>query len=440
GQGYKGEVLIMQSHGGVAPIRESARLAAGAVLSGPAGGVAAGRHVARLTGRGDLVTFDMGGTSTDIALLQGGEATLTGEKTVGIARVALPALDIHTLGAGGGSIAWVDAGGILRVGPESAGADPGPAGYGRGGTAPTVTDANLVRGLLDPGNFLGGRIRLDVAAAQRAIAPLVKAFGTDALAAAEGITRVVNTNMVEGIKLVSVRRGVDPRGFTLVAFGGAAGLHVTDVARLLEIRRVIVPSVAAVLSAWGMLATDLRYELVRSHVSDVRRLTAASLRRLFASLEKEGRRRLGRFDGAIDVRHALDMRYGEQIFEITVPLDGVDLAGVGLLDEIAARFHKRHEELYAYSAPGQEVVIVNARVAVVGRLPVLPADDAVATGRVLAAPARRRVWLGGWQDVPVHRLDALPAGYEVKGPALFESATTTVLIRDAEQATVTPRG
>jgi len=201
GQGYKGEVLIMQSHGGVAPIRESARLAAGAVLSGPAGGIAAGRHVARLTGRGDLVTFDMGGTSTDIALLQRGEAALTGEKTVGIARVALPALDIHTLGAGGGSIAWVDAGGVLRVGPESAGADPGPAGYGRGGTAPTVTDANLVRGLLDPGNFLGGRIRLDVAAAQRAIAPLAKAFGTDALAAAEGIARVVNTNMAEGIKL-----------------------------------------------------------------------------------------------------------------------------------------------------------------------------------------------------------------------------------------------
>src|SRR5262245_23340236 len=440
GQGYKGEVLIMQSHGGVAPIRESARLAAGAVLSGPAGGIAAGRHVARLTGRGDLVTFDMGGTSTDIALLQRGEATLTGEKTVGIARVALPALDIHTLGAGGGSIASVDAGRVLRVGPESAGADPGPACYGRGGTAPTVTDANLVRGLLDPGNFLGGRIRLDVAAAQRAIAPLAKTLGTDALAAAEGVARVVNTNMAEGIKLVSVRRGVDPRGFTLVAFGGAAGLHVTEVARLLEIRRVIVPSVAAVLSAWGMLATDLRYEMVRSHVSDVRRLTAAALRRLFGALEQEGRRRLGRFDGAIDVRRALDMRYGEQIFEIGVPLDGVDLARADLLEEVAVRFHRRHEELYAYSAPGQEVVIVNARVALVGRLPVLPADDAVATGRALAPPVRRRVWLGGWQDVPVYRLDALPAGHEIKGPAIFESATTTVLIREAEQAAVTPRG
>jgi N-methylhydantoinase A len=439
-QGFRREILIMQSHGGVAPIRESARLAAGAVLSGPAGGLAAGRHVARLIGHGDLVTFDMGGTSTDIALLQGGEPTLTSEKTVGIAKVALPSLDIHTLGAGGGSIAWVDAGRILHVGPESAGADPGPACYGRGGTRPTVTDANLVRGLLDPGNFLGGRITLDATAARRAVEMVAKALDTDALTAAEGIGQVVNTNMAEGIKLVSVRRGVDPRGFTLVAFGGAAGLHVTEVARLLEIRRVIVPAVAAVLSAWGMLATDLRYELVRSHVSDVRRLTASSLRGLFAALEREGRRRLGRFDGEVEVRHAVDMRYGEQIFEIPVSLEGVDLRRADLLDEVAARFHRRHEELYAYSAPGQEVVIVNARVAVVGRLPVLPADDAVATGRALQPPARRRVWLGGWVDVPVHRLDGLPAGHEVKGPAIFESATTTVLLREGEQATVTPRG
>jgi len=354
--------------------------------------------------------------------------------------VALPSLDIHTLGAGGGSIAWVDAGGILHVGPESAGADPGPACYGRGGTAPTVTDANLVRGLLDPGNFLGGRIALDAAAARRAVDTIAKALGTDALTAAEGVTQVVNTNMAEGIKLVSVRRGVDPRGHTLVAIGGAAGLHVTEVARLLEIRRVIVPSVAAVLSAWGMLATDLRYEMVRSHVSEVGRLTPARLRRLFGALEADGRRRLGRFDGTVDVQRSLDMRYGEQIFEITVPLDGVDLARADLLDEIAARFHRRHEELYAYSAPGQEVVIVNARVAVVGRLPVLPADEAVAAGRALVPPTRRRVWLGGWTEVPVYRLEGLPAGHEVKGPAVFESATTTVLLREGEQAAVTPRG
>ena len=438
--GYRGDVLIMQSHGGVAPMKESARLAAGAVLSGPAGGVAAGRYSARLLGEGNLITFDMGGTSTDIALLQRGEPQLTGEKTVGVAKVALPALDIHTLGAGGGSIAWVDPGRILHVGPESAGADPGPAGYAKGGMRATVTDANLVLGYLDPANFLGGRIGLDAKAAERAVAQVAKQLGTSLREAALGISRVVNTNMAEGIKIVSVRRGVDPRKFALVAFGGAAGLHVTEVARLLEIRRVVVPSVAAVLSAWGMLATDLRYELVRSHVSEVSRMTPAALRRLFAELEEEGRRRLGAFEGPVSVHRSLDMRYGEQIFEIQVPLDGVDLEAASLMDEVADRFHRRHEELYAYSAPGQEVVIVNARVAVVGALPVLPAECQAAAGRAAAGPGRRRVWLGDWVEVPVWKLDALAAGHEVKGPAIFESATTTVLAREGERVTVTRHG
>ncbi|MEK7387081.1 MAG: hydantoinase/oxoprolinase family protein [candidate division NC10 bacterium] len=438
--GYRGDVLIMQSHGGVAPVRESARLAAGAVLSGPAGGVAAGRYCARLLDEGNLITFDMGGTSTDIALLQGGEPQLTGEKTVGVAKVALPAIDIHTLGAGGGSIAWVDPGKILHVGPESAGADPGPACYAKGGARATVTDANLVLGYLDPANFLGGRIGLDCRAAERAVADVARRLGTSVLAAAEGISRVVDTNMAEGIKIVSVRRGVDPRKFALVAFGGAAGLHITEVARLLEIRRVVVPSVAAVLSAWGMLATDLRYELVRSHVSEVGRMTAAGLRRLFARLEAEGRKRLGAFEGPIAVRRSLDMRYGEQIFEIQVPLDGVELGSADLMAEIAARFHQRHEELYAYSAPGQEVVIVNARVAVVGELPVLPAETGAVARGGAGVPGRRRVWLGGWVEVPVYKMDALAAGQEVKGPAVFESATTTVLVREGESLTVTPRG
>ena len=438
--GYRGDVLIMQSHGGVAPMKESARLAAGAVLSGPAGGVAAGRYAARLLGQGDLITFDMGGTSTDIALLQRGEPQLTGEKTVGVAKVALPAIDSHTLGVGGGSIAWVDPGRILHVGPESAGADPGPAGYAKGGTRATVTDANLVLGYLDPANFLGGRIGLDAKAAERAVAQVAKQLGTSLREAALGISRVVNTNMAEGIKIVSVRRGVDPRKFALVAFGGAAGLHVTEVARLLEIRRVVVPSVAAVLSAWGMLATDLRYELVRSHVSEVSRMTPAALRRLFAELEEEGRRRLGAFEGPVSVHRSLDMRYGEQIFEIQVPLDGVDLEAASLMDEVADRFHRRHEELYAYSAPGQEVVIVNARVAVVGALPVLPAEGQAAAGRAAAGPGRRRVWLGDWVEVPVWKLDALAAGHEVKGPAIFESATTTVLAREGERVTVTRHG
>ena len=441
-RGYRGDVLVMQSHGGVAPIGESQRLAAGAVLSGPAGGVAAGRYCVKLLDTRDLITFDMGGTSTDIALLQHGEPTLTGEKTVGIAKVALPSLDIHTLGAGGGSIAHVDGGGILHVGPESAGAVPGPACYGRGGTKPAVTDADLVLGFLDPANFLGGRIGLDATAAARAVDSVAAALRVDRVAAAEGIYRVVNTNMAEGIKLVSVRRGVDPRRFTLVSFGGAAGLHITQVARQLEIRRVVVPTVASVLSAWGMLATDLRYELVRSHVSELSRLRPAALRTLFATLEREGRKRLGRFQGPVRIRRALDMRYGEQIFEIAVDLDGVDLDAADLLDQIVTRFHRRHEELYAYSAPGQEVVVVNVRVAVIGELDTDVATAAPAAARAASArtPRQRRIYLGEWISVPVHQLDALAPGEEIKGPVLFESATTTVLVREDEHVRVTPHG
>jgi N-methylhydantoinase A len=189
-----------------------------------------------------------------------------------------------------------------------------------------------------------------------------------------------------------------------------------------------------------MLATDLRYELVRSHVSEVARLAPATLRRLFAAMEADGRKRLGAFDGPVSVRRALDMRYGEQIFEIPVRLDGVDLARADLMDEIVARFHRRHEELYAYSAPGQEVVVVNARVAVVGELPPLATGRAETARRAAPKAARRRVWLGDWVEVPVFRLDELPAGWETKGPALFESPTTTVLARAGERVSVTPHG
>ncbi len=438
--GYRGPVLIMQSHGGVATVADSVRLAAGAVLSGPAGGVAAGRHAGQLSGAGNLITFDMGGTSTDIALLEGGEPQLTGDKAVAGQKVALPSIDIHTLGAGGGSIARVDAGGILHVGPESAGADPGPAAYGRGGQEATVTDANVVLGLLDPASFLGGAMRLDARAAQAAVARTARALGVTPVEAARGIQRVVNTNMAEGMRLVSVRRGADPRRFALLSFGGAAGLHVTAVARMLEITRVLVPRAASVLSAWGMLATDLRYEFVRTHVGEAGRVGAPRLRRLFAAMEAEGRRRLGsRFPGEVLVRPSVDMRYGEQTFEIQVPLDGVDLEAADLMDHVVERFHRRHEELYAWSAPGQEVVLVNARLAVVGRLDTLPVEEPGAAAG--AGPSRsRRVYLERWAEVPVLAFDTLAAGDELKGPALVESATTTVLLREGERASVTPHG
>ena len=438
--GYRAPVLVMQSHGGVAPIAESARLAAGAVLSGPAGGVAASRYCASLLGMGDLITFDMGGTSTDISLVAGGEPALAVDRAVGEYRVALPSLDIVSLGAGGGSIGWVDGGGILQVGPQSAGADPGPACYGRGGTAATVTDANLVLGYLDPDNFLGGESRLDVGAAERALDDLARPLSLDRVRAAWGIHEVVNTRMAEGVRLVSVRRGVDPRRFALLAFGGAAGLHATDVARRLELRRVVLPRAASVLSAWGMLATDLRYELVESHVGDLRALRPATLRRLFARMETQARRRLGKFDGEVRLQRAMDMRYGEQVFEITVPLDGVERDSADPMQEIVERFHRRHEALYTYSLRDQEVVLVNARVAAIGTLPALPQEPALAKRRPSGPRSHRRVYLGTWHDVPVHDLEALGPGQVIEGPAVLEATTTTVLLRASDRATVTPLG
>ncbi|MBI3085614.1 MAG: hydantoinase/oxoprolinase family protein, partial [candidate division NC10 bacterium] len=235
--------------------------------------------------------------------------------------------------------------------------------------------------------------------------------------------------------------GMDPRRFALLAFGGAAGLHITEVARMLEITRVVVPRVAAVLSAWGMLATDLRYEFVRTHVGEVQRVGAAELRRLFAEIEAEGRRRLSAaFSGPVSVRRSVDMRYGEQIFEIAVPLDGLDVNAPDLMEQVVERFHRRHEELYTYSAPGQEVVLVNARLAVVGELPTLPAEPVLEAAGAVRPQGGRRVYLGTWLDVPVYNLDTLPPGHEVKGPAVFESATTTVVVRNGERVLVTPHG
>jgi N-methylhydantoinase A len=439
--GYRGPILIIQSHGGVAPIAESARLAAGAVLSGPAGGVAGSRYATRLLGSTNLIPFDMGGTSTDICLIVGGEPALVSGRGIGGHRLALNSLDIVSLGAGGGSIGRVDTGGILHVGPDSAGAVPGPACYGRGGTEPTVTDANLALGYLDPAHFLGGTARLDAAAANAALDRLAARLKVDRIAAAEGIHRVVNTNMAEGIRLVSVRRGVDPRRFALLSFGGAAGLHVTDVARQLDLTRVVVPRVAAVLSAWGMLATDLRFEVSRTHIGDTARLDGAAIKRLFAEMEQEGLARLrASFDGPVRVQRSVEMRYGEQIFEVTVPLDGVDWDADDPLPQILERFHNRHEELYTYALRDQDAVLVNARAAVIGVLPGVPQEPVLAARPDAAPHGERRVWLREWVSVPVFEFDDLALGQSIHGPALVASAMTTVLLRPNNRATVTPHG
>jgi N-methylhydantoinase A len=439
--GYAGATLIIQSHGGVAPIAESGRLAAGAVLSGPAGGVAGSVHAAKLLGEGNLIPFDMGGTSTDISLIVAGRPSLAASRRVAGHTVALSSLDIASIGAGGGSIARVDAGGILHVGPESAGAVPGPACYGAGGAEATVTDANLVLGYLDPAGFLGGRRRLDRAAAESAVDRIAARLGVDRLAAARGIHRVVNTGMAEGVRLVSVRRGVDPRKFALLAFGGASGLHATEIARQLGLARVVVPRVAAVLSAWGMLATDLRFEVARTHIGDARALDGGAVRRLFDEIEDEGMTRLRAcFDGPAGTTRSVDMRYGEQVFEIAVPLDDVDWSAPDPLPQIVERFHRRHEELYTYSLPDQETVLVNARVAVAGILSALPREPALAAAPPSPPRAERRIYLDDWVPAPVYDLDRLAPAQTISGPAIVESAMTTILLRRGDRAVVTPSG
>jgi N-methylhydantoinase A len=381
----------------------------------------------------------MGGTSTDIAVVRDGKPTLSGEKSVATARIALPSLDIVTLGAGGGSIGRLDRSGLLAVGPESAGAVPGPACYGQGGDAATVTDANLVLGYLDAGNFLGGRRRLDLEAATAAMARLAAELGIGTEQAAAGVHLVVNSRMADAVRVATVRRGVDPRRFTLLAFGGAAGLHVTAVAAELGIGRVAVPLAASVLSAWGMLNTDLRVELSRS-LGQTSGIDTAALKASFAAMEAEGRSRLAWFEAEVTLHRSADMRYGEQVFEIPVPLDDVDWDSPVLATILADRFHATHERLYTYALRDQDCVLVNARLSVVGRLPQV--DGAMsAASTVNAEPKTQRlVYLNGWTDVKVFDFAALAGGQCVAGPAVVESDTTTVLLRPGDSARYDPRG
>ena len=438
--GYAGPILIMQSHGGVAPIEETIRVAAGTVLSGPAGGLAGARRVAELAAAPNLIPFDMGGTSSDVSLIVDGEAMLAVDKAIARERIALPSLDITTLGAGGGSIARVDGGGLLKVGPESAGADPGPACYGRGGRDATVTDASVVLGFLDPDNFLGGTESLDREAAVDALARLGDALGTDPVRAAEGVHRVINTQMAEGIRVATVRRGVDPRRFALLGFGGAAGLQATELARIVHVDRVILPRVASVLSAWGMLGTELRLEAIRSHVGDTGELDLDALRALYDELEREGSARMsGWTDGPVRSRRAAEMRYGEQVYEIDVSLHGVDFDSPALAETLKAAFEARHEELYTYFLADQDPVLINARVTTSGALPTPPVEPAAPAGEPPAPPAgAREVWLGEWLEAPVHDFDTLSGGQVVAGPAIIESDTTTVLLRPGDEAITTP--
>lgn len=441
--GLKGSLFIILSHGGMAAVEEAGRLAAATVLSGPAGGISGSRRCAELLALPDLVPFDMGGTSTDISLIADGRATLSADGGLADQRIALRSLDIASIAAGGGSIASVDAGGIFRVGPESAGAIPGPACYGNGGTEPTVTDANIVLGYLDASAFMGGRRPLDRAAAEAAVDRLAASLGVTRIEAAAGIHRLVNLKMADGIRLMTLRRGVDPRKFALLSFGGAAGLHAAEVARELEMTRIVVPTEASVLSAWGMLTSDLRYEVSRTYFEAGARTTASEIRDIFAGLEEQAVERLRNwFDGPIVTERSAEMRYGEQVFEVDVPLSDLDLDAPSLIAEVEERFHRRHEELYTYASRDQEVVFVNARLAAVGAVPRLArANEPVPVADPIASPAaKRQVFLGAWREVSAYALEKLRSGHVLEGPAIIEAETTTIVINSGDRATVNALG
>lgn len=440
--GYGGPLYIILSHGGITAVADAIALAAGTCLSGPAGGIAGARACAGLLGAANVIPFDMGGTSTEISLITDGEVALTSERGLAGERIALRSYDILSIGAGGGSIAMNRPGVGFTVGPQSAGAVPGPACYGRGGTEATVTDANLVLGYLDPAAF-AGKGTLDLAAAETALDALGEKLGLGRLDAAAGVHRLINVKMADGIRLMTLRRGVDPRNFTLLSFGGAAGLHAVEVAREMGVRRVVAPTIASVLSAWGMLASDLRYEMSRSRPADGRPLTDDALREIFGALESEARTKLPGVDpDDLTVERSAEMRYGEQIFEVNVPLDGIDFDAPGLVEAVEAAFHQRHRDLYTFASPGQEVDLVNARVALVGRVSRGAVAEAKRTGDGAPAPVgSRSLWTGGaLREAPVYALDQLSPGQAIKGPALIEAETTTVILHGGDALTVTAQG
>jgi N-methylhydantoinase A len=404
-RGAAGRVSILQSNGGFMTASEARRHPVRTILSGPAGGVSGAIELARLSGFERILGFDMGGTSTDVSLSEGRPRETT-EASIDGFPIRIPMLDIHTVGAGGGSIARVDEGGLLRVGPESAGADPGPACYGAG-LEPTVTDAHVVLGRIAADQFLGGEMRIDVERAAAAVDRVAARLGLERTAAAEGIVRVANANMERAIRVVSVERGHDPRDFALAAFGGCGGLHACDVAADLGIPVVLVPRYAGALSALGMLLADR----VRDYAAGALGSTAIVER--VAELETQA---LAQMPGATLERTA-DVRYSGQSYELNVPWDA---AGV------AAAFHSEHQRTYGYSNPERSVEIVTVRVR--SRIPVpRPRIQAPEHTAVSHAETRRMFVAGLWRRVPVFPREATPDGGQ-PGPALVLDYGATVLV------------
>ena len=432
-------VLVMQSNGGVLPAGEAAALGHHLVFSGPAGGVVGASVFAAAGGVRDLVTMDMGGTSFDTCLVLRGRPAVRSEFIAGGEPVIGSTLDLETVGAGGGSLAWTDAGGALRVGPRSAGAVPGPACYGRGGDRPTMTDANLLIGRLDRDRFLDGRLPLDVDAAERAVHDHVaRPLGIDVAHAAHAIVDVATATMARALRVVTVGRGWDPARLPMVAFGGAGPLHVVRLAEQLGAERVLVPPLPGYISAIGLLATDLRNEVAETVLRPGRREVApGEMRRTAARLARSAARGLGRGARSEAISLALDCRYRGQGFELTVPLAAPTLEAMA---EARRAFHGRHDAVFGHAAPDEPVEIVALRVTATAtgegfRPPRIRRDG------VAAAAGARKVFDGNaWAEAPVFDREQLPAGWFTGGPAIVEEGECTTWIPGGWSVVVDPYG
>ncbi len=439
--GINVEPFTMHSNGGLMSMRTVRAYPVRTCLSGPAAGVVGAAEIGRVAGFGNLVTFDVGGTSTDVSLVYQGKPLFSSSRLVADYPVKTPMIDIHVIGAGGGSIAWMDDAGALKVGPQSAGADPGPAAYARGGDEPTITDAQISLHRLNPVALLGGRLKVDEAAARDVIERKVaRPLGLAIEAAAEGVIRIANANMSRAIRSVSTERGYDLSQFALFAYGGAGPLHAIDVAAECGIAIVIVPQEPGTLCARGMLLTDISFDFVRSEIAAV---TAESWRHvcaLFAEMKAEARAWLGRERVPLpeqSFRYHIDARYQGQNFEVMVAMPGVAADGrAGFLAEFAAS----HQREYGYDVPGRAVEIVNCRLQAVGAVAKAPLREIATTAdAVPAVTGSREVYFGarhGWRDTPVHARANLPAGARLAGPVLIEEMSSTVLLAPGQSASV----
>ncbi len=433
---------VMQSNGGMATFAAAARRAVTTVLSGPAGGVTAGTLACRMGNFRNVITFDMGGTSCDVALIKDGEPLLSNRGKIEGRDLAVPMLDINTVSAGGGTIAGVDRFGVLQVGPRSAGAVPGPACYGRGGETPTITDCNLVLGYLGEDNFLGGRMRLDAAKAHPAIEDKVaRTLNLSVAAAAEGIVRVIDVKMEEAIKAISTMRGHDLRDFMLLAFGGAGPAHAGRIARDLGMAGVIVPLYPGVFSAIGLLISDVKHDYIRSQLSPLSEITPEAVNRMFEQLLAQALEEL-RGDGfahdRIRVERALDMRYAGQGYEVAVPCPAGVLEA-GDLKRLRGTFDQQHGSMFGHMAPEEPVEIVSYRVRGVGLVPPVAMPKFEPAGATLADARRgmRRVRFDGKEhDCPVYQRERLDVGSKLAGPAILDQLDCTTVICPGQIARV----